>query len=112
MINPAEGGDFHLAKTGDFGVAVDNTMTGSGTWFQQTAGENLITFAQQVLEWTQPVPEPVLGLALLALAGVFVWFTLHDRNDPEPMKHGQSASYDSDSAACHHTERPTSRSGQ
>ena len=24
MINPAEGGDFHLAKTGDFGVAVDN----------------------------------------------------------------------------------------
>ena len=23
MINPAEGGDFHLAKTGDFGVAVD-----------------------------------------------------------------------------------------
>ena len=24
MINPAEGGDFHLAKTGDFGVAVDS----------------------------------------------------------------------------------------
>ena len=27
MINPAEGGDFHLAKTGDFGVAVDNKST-------------------------------------------------------------------------------------
>ena len=23
MINPAEGGDFHLAKTGDFQLAVD-----------------------------------------------------------------------------------------
>ena len=27
MINPAEGGDFHLAKTGDFGVAVDIAPT-------------------------------------------------------------------------------------
>lgn len=27
MINPAEGGDFHLAKTGDFGVAVDIAET-------------------------------------------------------------------------------------
>ena len=26
MINPAEGGDFHLAKTGDFGVAVDTSL--------------------------------------------------------------------------------------
>ena len=26
MINPAEGGDFHLAKTGDFGVAVDTEV--------------------------------------------------------------------------------------
>ena len=25
MINPAEGGDFHLAKTGDFQLAVDST---------------------------------------------------------------------------------------
>ena len=34
MINPAEGGDFHLAKTGDFGVAVDNVRPdphGEGT---------------------------------------------------------------------------------
>ena len=28
MINPAEGGDFHLAKTGDFGVAVDKAAGG------------------------------------------------------------------------------------
>ena len=26
MINPAEGGDFHLAKTGDLSLAVDNQI--------------------------------------------------------------------------------------
>ncbi len=25
MINPAEGGDFHLAKTGDLQLAIDNS---------------------------------------------------------------------------------------
>ena len=33
MINPAEGGDFHLAKTGDFGVAVDTRRR----WARQSA---------------------------------------------------------------------------
>ena len=28
MINPAEGGDFHLAKTGDFQLAVDTKPNG------------------------------------------------------------------------------------
>ena len=29
MINPAEGGDFHLAKTGDLSLAVDRRERGS-----------------------------------------------------------------------------------
>lgn len=30
MINPAEGGDFHLAKTGDLELAIDTRLWGGG----------------------------------------------------------------------------------
>lgn len=60
-------------------VASSTTMTGTGNAFQQAAGEQLTRIAAAVLAWLAPVPEPVLGAGLLALAGVFVWATLRDR---------------------------------
>ena len=37
-----------------------------------------------VESWLRPVPEPVLGLGLLAVAGVFVWGTLVGRRGSPP----------------------------
>jgi cytochrome c-type biogenesis protein len=63
-------------------------MTG-GTAFQASAGQALAGIFMRIQRWTQPVPEPVLGLALLALAGVFVWATLVGRRRrPAPPSDG------------------------
>lgn len=53
-------------------------MTG-GTAAQAAAGEGLVSAFGAAQEWVAPVPEPVLGLGLLALAGVFGWVTPADR---------------------------------
>ena len=65
---------------GGFIIALANSrdMTG-GTAFQASAGETLTRVFGRLQEWTGPVPEPVLGLALLALAAVFVWAALSGR---------------------------------
>ena len=60
-------------------LAGSATMTGAGTWFQLAAGGWVTQAAQAVLTVVAPLPDPVLGLGLLALAGVFVWGTLRDR---------------------------------
>lgn len=60
-------------------LAGSTTMTGSSTWFQRAASDGITRTAQQVLGWVDPVPEPLLGLALLAMAASLVWFTLHGR---------------------------------
>lgn len=64
----------YLADTG--------SMT-SGPGFQVAIGSGLAVVFAQLQTWLAPVPEPVLGLALLALAAGFIWATLHRR----PMNH-------------------------
>ena len=97
-------------------LAGSATMTGSGTWFQLAAGDWITQAAQAVLTWLGPVPEPVLGVALLAVAGAFVWATLRDRSqtdarvtpdgpagaEPVPKCHG---AHDDHSAARHEAAR-------
>ena len=61
-------------------------MTG-GPGFQVAIGRGLASAFRDLLAWTRPVPEPVLGLAVLALAAVFIVATHRDRGrpaDPEP----------------------------
>ena len=51
--------------------------------FQVSIGKGLSEVFARIETWTDPVPEPVLGLAVLALAAVFVIATLRDRHRPD-----------------------------
>jgi cytochrome c-type biogenesis protein len=59
-------------------LADDADMTG-GTAAQDAAAGTLADLFLRLQDAVSPVPEPVLGLGLLALAGVFVWATLSER---------------------------------
>ncbi|WP_448059224.1 cytochrome c biogenesis CcdA family protein [Cellulomonas hominis] len=59
-------------------LADDADMTG-GTAAQDSIARTLTDVFLRIQDWASPVPEPVLGLALLALAAVFVLATLAGR---------------------------------
>jgi cytochrome c-type biogenesis protein len=59
-------------------LASSKEMT-SGPGFQVAFGKRLASFFGWVEKVTSPVPEAVLGLVVLALAGVFVYATLRNR---------------------------------
>lgn len=99
-------------------------MTG-GPGFQTAIGRGLAAVFRHAEAWTRPVPEPVLGLALLALAAVFVAATLRDRgrpgtgepeaaDDPPAASGGPEPAADSDASSdahahqCHPPARSTS----
>ncbi len=89
---------FYLANTGQ--------MT-SGPDLQVATGRALAGWFASLETWLQPVPEPVLGLGLLAIAGVFVWGTLVGRrgrrlfDDDSPATEEEAASTPKPSAPCH-----------
>ena len=67
----------------------------SGPGFQVAIGTGLSVLFAQLQQWLAPVPEPILGLALVALAGVFVWGTLR-RREPQhttPQIHEPAAGH-------------------
>ncbi len=59
-------------------LARNGRMTG-GPGVQVAVGHGLERWFTRLQLWLDPVPEPLLGLGLLALAGFFVWVTLIDR---------------------------------
>lgn len=60
----------YLANTGQ--------MT-SGSELQVASGRALAGWFASIETWLAPVPEPILGLGLLGLAGFFIWATLIGR---------------------------------
>jgi hypothetical protein len=74
-------------------------MTG-GPGFQIAIGEFLTRVFGRIETWTSSVPEPVLGLAVLTLAAVFVVAMLRGRRSPEPAAEAPTKS--ADEPACHH----------
>lgn len=89
-------------------VANSDTMT-RGTDAQVAAGAWLSEQLSSLLGWLAPVPEPVLGAALLALAVGFVLVALRDRRHrPEHQTDG-----DAEDHACHdHPTTPAELSGE
>ena len=88
-----------FAVMGGFVIYLANTgqMTG-GPGFQVAIGKGLARVFGRLEHWADPVPEPVLGLLVLALAAVFVLATLRDRRTrPE------AGDFDEDTGACHST---------
>lgn len=53
-----------------------------GPAFEVAFGRALSRFFATIDRWIAPIPELILGLGLLGLAGVFVWATLADRKRP------------------------------
>ncbi|ADG76543.1 cytochrome c biogenesis protein transmembrane region [Cellulomonas flavigena DSM 20109] len=69
------------------GLAGSTEMTG-GSAVQDSASRVLTDVFGNVQQWLSPVPEPLLGLGLLAVAAVFVWATLSERRrtaTPDPL---------------------------
>lgn len=81
-----------------------------GPGFQVAIGNALARGFARIEAWTAPVPEPVLGLVVLAVAGLFVYATLTDRRR-RPAAGPPARGEPTDVGACpHHTtveERPS-----
>jgi hypothetical protein len=87
------------------GLAGSPDMT-RGTDAQYAAGAGLTRIAGRVLEFVDPLPEPLLGMGLLALVGVFVWATLRE---PSTRRTGDLPGESGDSSAapaeCHASDQ-------
>ena len=96
-----------FAIMGGFIIYLANTgqMT-SGPEIQVATGRALASWFANLETWLKPVPEPLLGAGLLAIAGIFVWGTLIGRRrqpaaphlDPEPA---EAAASESETTHCH-----------
>jgi cytochrome c biogenesis protein CcdA len=78
-----------------------------GTETQAAIGRTLTTTFANFEDWTAPVPEPLLGLGLVAVAALFVWGTLSERRlsrkvQPAPEDPVPAAEHD---ASCHEHHR-------
>ena len=99
-----------FAVMGGFVIYLANTgtMTG-GPGFQVAIGRQLTRIFANIETWTAHVPEAVLGLAVLAIAGVFVAATLRYRRPP--LAHSDVETTDDSGAdssdhapTCHHSD--------
>lgn len=97
-----------FAAMGAFVIYLANRggMTG-GPGFQIAIGRLLDRVFGRIDDWLSPVPEPVLGLLVLAIAAVFVIAALRERRRPAPDGREQrDADVDGDDApgptTCHH----------
>jgi cytochrome c biogenesis protein CcdA len=73
-----------FAAMGGFVLALAITgETTSAPGAQLAIGRGLGRLFERILRWVEPVPEPLLGLALLALVAVLIYSALHDRRATE-----------------------------
>ena len=74
-----------------------------GAEAQVAVGRALDRAAGRLLDVTDGVPEPLLGLVVLALAALFVTATLRDRHRPAPLFDGDGDESGDAPPSCHHT---------
>jgi cytochrome c biogenesis protein CcdA len=81
----------------------------SGPGFQVAIGRRLSRWFEQLQVWLSPVPEPVLGLLVVAIAGLFVYATLtggrRERRSVADTATGTPNVVHAD-VSCHHTPGP------
>lgn len=113
-LNIAVGVAFAVMGAFVISLAGSPDMTG-GNAAQATMGGALAAVFASVQGWLSPVPEPLLGLALLTLASVFVVATLRDKNRTRGTHRGQPETAAADTApgvpemrepSCHETHQP------
>lgn len=92
-----------FAAMGGFVIYLANagSMTG-GPGFQVAIGRFLDRVFGRIDDWLRPVPEPVLGLLVLAVAAVFIVAALRDRHRPRPGDSDRDDENAADDATCHH----------
>jgi cytochrome c biogenesis protein CcdA len=82
----------------------------TGPGFQVAIGRWLSRQFEQLQQWLAPVPEPVLGLLVAAIAGLFVYATLidrrRDRRRVADQATAQTPSAAHTGASCHHPTDP------
>jgi cytochrome c biogenesis protein CcdA len=81
------------------------TQMTAGPAFQAAIGRWLSRVFERGVTWLAPIPEPILGLLVMAIAGVFVWATLVDRGRrPTPAADAETpADAGPPAPSCHHT---------
>ena len=89
-----------------FFLANSGRMTG-GPGFQVAIGRFLTRVFGRIETWTAGVPEPLLGLAVLAVAAVFVVATLRGRR-PAPVTPDDTDTDPADAPSCHHHDADVS----
>jgi cytochrome c-type biogenesis protein len=91
----------------------------AGPGFQVAIGRALSRLFASVEGWLAPVPEPLLGVVVLAIAAVFVWATLTDHRRPTGPTDDEALPEPADAVpgpagapSCHHTadHEPDARS--
>jgi cytochrome c-type biogenesis protein len=97
-----------FAVMGGFVIALAGSkdMTG-GTAAQAWASDTLTRVFSGVQTFLSPIPEPILGLGILALASVFVWATLSDRKLPWRRTRSNAPAETTSESSCHTTVAST-----
>lgn len=96
-VNVAVAVAFTIMGVAVIGLAGSPDMT-RGTDAQYAAGAGLTSLAGRLLDWLAPVPDPLLGLGLIGLVGIFIWATLRDRRIREARDTAYPLVEDSDDA--------------
>jgi cytochrome c biogenesis protein CcdA len=83
----------------------------TGPGFQVAIGRWLSGRFEQLEQWLSPVPEPILGLLVVAIAGLFVYITLidrgRDRRKVADHDDAQRQALVHADASCHHSTSPS-----
>jgi cytochrome c biogenesis protein CcdA len=89
-------------------AGAEQMTTGPG--FQAAVGRWLSRQFEHVQRWLDPVPEPILGLVVIAVAAVFVWATLTDRR--RDRRADAHTDVEAGAACPHHAEPMATRQGR